>query len=1515
MKIVIFFDDTKTFQIYNLPKIIDGNYWVTYQDEDGNKKNFLNVYAYNNQWVYEDDHKQIVILPFRYYKVKETFFYTIPLYDESLKLYSVQGLDTLSFGKSKGDIQADCFGEATITLNKKGNRWLIQCDKANFRMYINQKIVTGKLLEPTDSIFLNGMTLYVLAEYLIFNNPQNIVHIENSKIVLKEIPSIEETTETLDDKSIYEKKDYFYRSPRFRNVIEEVQIKIDSPPASPVKEEMPFLLQMGGMLTMGMSSMVTLFVSVSGLASGERDFMSVLPSLVIGVSMLVGMLLIPTLSRRYQKKKSLEQEKLRQEKYLEYLAAKKKEIHQVIEDQQTRLNDNSVSLETCEDIILHRRRNLWERKIEHDDFLSVHIGIGEIPAKIKISFPEEHFSLEDDNLKNELFKMADEPRNLKNVPINVSFVEKNICAILGNIQLIPSFLNSILLQFITFHSYEDVKFVLLTSEATSSKWEDMKEIPYLWNNDRTMRYYGETKEDKFAILNTLFEVYKNRRYADEDYSKESGNDYRSFLPYYVIITDDFESIRDSDFVRAVMKNKTNFGFSFLIITHRLMGLPNECNSFINVDANQSGMIENELSSDKQLVFQAEFLNKPLTDCYRMISNIPIPLASAKGRLPDTISFLEMYNVGRVEQLNALNRWNTNHPYDTLEAPVGVDSNGSLFMLDLHEKAHGPHGLVAGMTGSGKSEFIITYILSMAVNYHPDMVSFVLIDYKGGGLAGAFYNPDTGVRLPHLAGTITNLDTVEIKRSLASIESELKRRQRLFNEARQQTNESTMNIYKYQKLYQEGVVKEPIPHLFIISDEFAELKSQQPEFMAQLISTARIGRSLGVHLILATQKPSGVVDAQIWSNSKFRVCLKVQDRSDSMDMIKVPDAAALTDVGRFYLQVGYNEFFALGQSAWCGAPYYEMDERKSKVNSSLDYINNVGKVLKSIEQEDVSKKLQYKGEELPAILKYLSDLADKLHLKPSTLWLPSIPEVIYVDNLASKYHYEVKPYVLDEIVGEYDSPSTQSQGLLTLPISAEGNVLIYGSAGSGKENFLTTFLYTAMAHHSSLEVNFYILDFGAETLNIFARAPHVGDVILSDQDDKIVNLFKMLNQMIDDRKKKFMQFGGNYNSYILKSEEKLPNVVVIINNYDNFKELYPDYDEELVSITREASKFGIYFILSVVGSNSVRLKLQQNFKQLLTLQMNNVDDYNTVLGNVRKMTPSKKFGRGLIRLNGNIYEFQTAYALEKDNLSSLLSDFVDRLIENEKTKALKVPVLPDHVYYKNLGVLSTLRQVVVGVEKNSLDVATYNYESRPIHVITGLELEKMLPFLKGMMESFSSIHNQLLFVLDGEKLFAKTDVKTNYFYQKNFDKVLKSASEYILKLDEDYQKYKDDERVKSYTHLTLFIIGVDSFLSQINASLQSFEEMIEKGSALDKISVILVDAADVIKKHDFDSWYKRFNSNSQGIWVGYGLTDQYVIKLSRTPKFCYEEISNKFGYVVRNGIPIQIKLLEGEDNHE
>ena len=497
-----------------------------------------------------------------------------------------------------------------------------------------------------------------------------------------------------------------------------------------------------------------------------------------------------------------------------------------------------------------------------------------------------------------LNELVVESKIIEDVPINVSLIEKNITAVVGNELLTKKFIDGLILQIITFHSYDDVRLVLLTDDMCKSEWSFMKKIPHIWNENKTMRFYGDNSDDVKQITNYLNEEFKFRC---DKFDEDDKNNYLSFQPYYIIIVDSLKIVRTNDFIKKLLEQKQNLGFSILIKNDKLSNLPNECSTFINIDKQTSGIFENELVSDKQKEFNANIDEDiDLETCALFLSRIPIEFKNSKMMLPNSMGFLEMYNVGMIEQLNILNRWKKNDPTASLEAPVGVDENGQLFKLDLHEKASGPHGLIAGMTGSGKSEFIITYILSMAINYHPDEVQFVLIDYKGGGLAGAFENKDTGVKLPHLIGTITNLDNSEMNRSLASIQSELKRRQKIFNEARDRLNESTIDIYKYQKFYREGKVQNPVSHLFIISDEFAELKAQKPEFMDQLISTARIGRSLGVHLILATQKPSGVVDDQIWSNSKFRVCLKVQDKSDSMDMIKCPDAAGLKNVGRFYL---------------------------------------------------------------------------------------------------------------------------------------------------------------------------------------------------------------------------------------------------------------------------------------------------------------------------------------------------------------------------------------------------------------------------------------------------------------------------------------------------------------------------------------------------------------------------------------------------------------------------------------
>ena len=347
--------------------------------------------------------------------------------------------------------------------------------------------------------------------------------------------------------------------------------------------------------------------------------------------------------------------------------------------------------------------------------------------------------------------------------------------------------------------------------------------------------------------------------------------------------------------------------TFVFMSDAKGNVPLGCDSFIFVDSATKGRVVSAENKEEVTDFEYETIDDATAKkMVEVLAPVYTEEISLEGALTKNISIFEMFNIFDATDIDLKSRWNSSKVYQSMAAPIGVTRSGLVY-LDLHDKAHGPHGLVAGTTGSGKSELLQTYILSISTLYHPYEVAFVIIDFKGGGMVNQFRN------LPHLLGAITNIDGKEIDRSLKSIRAELQKRQRLFSEA------GVNHIDKYIKKYKSGEVNIPIPHLVLIVDEFAELRAEQPDFMKELISASRIGRSLGVHLILATQKPHGQVDDQIWSNSRFKLCLKVQNQDDSNEVLKSPLAAEIKEPGRTYFQVGNNEIFELLQSAYSGAP--------------------------------------------------------------------------------------------------------------------------------------------------------------------------------------------------------------------------------------------------------------------------------------------------------------------------------------------------------------------------------------------------------------------------------------------------------------------------------------------------------------------------------------------------------------------------------------------------------------------
>ena len=1513
----------KSSQMFSLtlPQKVKGQYWITDTDANGFPRELISVEAVNGQWVaksnkyvsvLDGENKAVatkVIEPLSILNLKvmesdEAVLLFSESVDESRQTFRkvvMKEADSLSIGR--GGENKLCFTNRFVS-NKHaklcfdGNVWsIVDLDSTN-GTYVNGYKVKAQKLVAGDCIYIMGLRIVIGHNYFAINNPDGLLVLNVSSMVDYRPQPIDTSMETAE----LPEKEFFFRPPRFYREVEHAEIKIDPPPQIQKPDTVPLALMLGPSLTMAMTSVSTAILSVSNVISNGGEIRQALPTVIMSASMLLGTVLWPILTKKYEKKQRIKNEKKRQEKYLSYLDYIRDEIKRKCKEQSDVLHENLISPDECAERITTVSTKLWERVNGQADFLKLRLGIGELLFDAEIKYPEKKFTMDDDNLQDAMLALGAEKKLLSKVPVSVSFVENRTVGIYGKYDARINMLKSLILQMATLHSYDELKIMLLVDKTEVKDWNFIRPLQHLWNDDKTERFLATTPDEAKELS----------VYIEKDIVSRGDNDNQedlSYTPYYVIISTNKKLSEKCEALQQLLRLKNNSGFSVLFVMPEFRDLPKETKMVISAEEESSRIFNREDTTGRGISFIPDVIDETkLDDLVTQMANIELDVARQKYSLPNMMTFLEMFRVSKIEHLNSLTRWKENNPTITLQTPIGVDTYGELFTLDLHEKFHGPHGLVAGMTGSGKSEFIITFILSLAVNYHPDEVAFILIDYKGGGLTGAFEDSERGVKLPHLAGTITNLDGAAVKRSLVSIQSELRRRQAIFNEARKVSNEGTMDIYKYQQLYRDKVVKEPVPHLFIISDEFAELKSQQPEFMEQLISAARIGRSLGVHLILATQKPSGVVDDQIWSNSKFRVCLKVQEKADSQDMIKCPDAAELSQTGRFYLQVGFNELFALGQSAWCGAEYVPTETVEKSVDASIQVVDNLGRVMLSVKPAKKKSPQGSKVKQIVAIVKYLSDLAMEENISVRPLWLEPIPEYVFVDKLEAKYAQKSFGTVLNPVVGEYDDPFNQKQSILTIPFSEEGNCLIYGASGNGKTTFLTALAYSLLKNHSAEELNLYIMDFGSETLKIFEKAPQVGGVMVSSDEEKITNFIKMLFREVETRKALFSEYGGDYESYCRNSGKVIPNIVVLLNNYSGFSEQFEDFQEQFTLLTRDGMKYGIYFAVTAGSTSAVRYKMQQNFKIMLTMQLNDASDYSVVVGKTDGVVPSKYKGRGLIALD-KVYEFQTAYCCEGEDEQDYIRAFCKKLNETTTAYAKSVPILPDIVNFECVrGYVGNLQAVPLGVGKKELNVVTVNLKNKVLYPVMAQDFNETVGFAEEFIKVLSKATKVTVF--DAERVLSNLEECGCTLAYSDYENIVRAMFADMVERNNTYKDARLNASVlDDYEEKVYVIAGMKKVFEQLTADgKDKLGTLIEKAENVYKIHFVLIDSYAQFNEYNYETWMKRHVTGAEGLWIGDGVADQYLLKVSKVTSDLYEDIGNEYGYSINRNRPTLVKLL-------
>ena len=1207
------------------------------------------------------------------------------------KVIDISGYDRIAVGgNTKCDIKLydQNLGGDYFLIERRNNKIYVRDSKTQYGVFVNGvRIKDHKQINDCDFVSVVGFSFYYKEGKLYTaNQPEISADGLNSWIISEQTSHFQYPN--------------FNRNTRIQYVIPEDEIEIKQPLPKPQKNKKSLLITILPTLAMLVLLIVVRGFMGNGSMSGGSFILYSAGSMSIGV--------IVSLITYQQDKKELQKEtKEREESYLKYIAEKEKLI-QDSRANELRIRENIYSslTESIQEAQNFEKR-LFEKTSKDKDFLDVYLGRGRVEASTKIKFTKQDFVDPDDPISLLPEELATKYKYIEGAPIIAHLNSSDAIGVVGNPNQLHEIMKNITLDLSLRHFYKEVKTYYMLDEDEMSKMSWLRWLKHAYNDQLKIRNFMCDDESRKILMESLYAELVNREAIK---AEEDGVEWDI---HYVIFIKDSKFISNHPMSRYVEKCN-QYGFTFIFFEEYEEFLPKGCTEIIRLgDTIDAGAVLNSGNGDVIYPFNCENVSDKLAESVAIkIGAVSVPEVSLESQLTRNITMFQLLDILSTDDLNLEERWEKSQVYKSLAAPLGVKAKNEIVYLDISDKAsaHGPHGLVAGTTGSGKSEILQTYVLSMATLFHPYEVGFVIIDFKGGGMANQFSN------LPHLMGTITNIDGREINRSLLSIKAELVKRQSCFAKV------GVNHINDYIKLFKKGEVEEPLPHLIMICDEFAELKAEFPDFMKEIISAARIGRTLGVHLILATQKPAGVVDNQIWSNSKFKLCLKVQTKEDSNEVIKTPLAAEIKEPGRAYFQVGNNEVFELFQSAYSGAKVIDSSSNAKAVE--LYELNAWGK--RTLVYTNKKKKANDDAPtELEAIVDYIEKYCkDKRIRKLDGICLPSLADTIIRDSLP-----EYKPDITKGVIapiGLYDDPENQTQDNYLINFS-DSNTYIIGSPQCGKTTLLQTIILQIMKYYSPAECSIYIIDCGNMSLKTFEESNHVGGVVLSSEEERVSNLFKMINALINSRKQMFAAKGlGTYSAYVEAGFRDVPQVLFIIDNIAAFREYYGGYDDYILSISREGQSLGINMIVTATQTNALNYRALSNYGNRIALNCNDTGEYTNLFDRCR-IEPKDTPGRGLCSLEKHIVEFQTVLCVsgekEIDRVQNIKREIEKANAQFEGIKATPIPSVPDVIKRSDLikDNPSIYRQsycIPVGMDYDSISYRFLNLAEVGLFGITG-----------------------------------------------------------------------------------------------------------------------------------------------------------------------------------------------------
>ena len=1057
------------------------------------------------------------------------------------------------------------------------------------RIYIDEHIQIADL-NSTNGVQINGETCISVATV----KPDDLVTIGNTTLRLRLLGTAETTAQNHVVK--------FNRPPRVFRAYEGAEIKLPAPPEDPPKQYLPRIAALIPLLMVGALWFFMEIVLKKEFPATLAIFMLLSPLMV------VGSYFESKRSGRLSHKDRLAEHKKLLDRTIATLDALS------AEEISSRCRE-SPSAEEVAEFAAHLSSRLWEHHADEEEFLTLSLGLAEQDSRTTVALDPGGSR----RMRDDLEQIPPRYARIPDLPAIVSLPKIGGLGIAGPLQESYASARAVLAQLAGLHAPSDVVISALLGSTHAAEWRWLGWLPHVRSAVSPIgtSHFGTDARTCGQLLAELSAELDRR--ADDAQGRRAGGSVP--LPVVVTLIDENAPL-DRVRLAPLLESGPAAGLYFIWLGSARGRLPRACGAVLDLESRDGDVALGFRDSGEEIRnVSAEGLGK---DAAEELARTLTPVVEVGGRVatgasvPQSVSLVELLGgVGIMDDpQTVVERWR--HSEETvqrggkleLRALIGRSAEGTI-TVDI--RTDGPHALVAGTTGSGKSELLQTYVASLATTYSPQRVTFLLVDYKGGA---AFKDC---VHIPHTVGLVTDLNTSEVRRALISLEAELRYRETILNEA------GAKDLIELESMDHPTTP----PSLILIVDEFAALVKEVPEFVEGVVDVALRGRSLGIHLLLATQRPAGVVTAQIRANTNLRIALRVADDEDSVDVIGTKDAAALANdiPGRALAKLGPRDL-SLFQSAYVGGVTRAEATGAVVAVAEFDFDRSRPMAAPVRRQQP---RLTDEATDLHRLVDNMTAAAEKAGIdEPRRPWQPPLSAVYDLARLPRSTTDE------EILIGVADVPRRQRQVLARFRPDQDGSILAMGASGSGKTVLLRTLAASAGLSRSGTTTHVYGLDFAGRGLEVLSDLPHVGTIVQGHDDQRVVRLLRDLRKLVSERSERFAAVrAGSLPEYRAAPRGRADEsrILVLLDGYGAFYSAYERIDggrwvDALTQLVGDGRQFGVHFVLTSDRRSAFPLALASAVPGRLVLRLASQDDYGGAGVPLDILTGSSPAGRAV-----------------------------------------------------------------------------------------------------------------------------------------------------------------------------------------------------------------------------------------------------------------------------------------------